>query len=241
MSTVAVIQARHTSTRLPGKMLLALADIPVIEHIVRRVRAVASIDRVCISIPVGDSQAPLADFITTLEGVHLSRGPEEDLLTRFAIAAEETGADVIVRLWGDCPAIDPALISVMLDSFTRSKADWAYLNDQSGYPLGNECQAISRKALGIAAAEATSDVDLEAVHSYLDRIPARFSKCSVVRPGSAGQSKLQMLLDTADDYRKLGTIFDTLYPANPLFGLAETEALAAREPELFRPGNQNEL
>lgn len=234
MNTVAVIQARHTSTRLPGKMLLPLAGIPVIEHIVRRARAVPAIDHICVSIPAGDAQAPLADFIETLEGVHLSRGPEEHLLTRFAIAAAETGADVIVRLWGDCPAIDPGLIRVMLDTFTASKADWAYLNDKSGYPLGNECQAIRRKVLDIAANEVTSPADLEAVHTYLDRNADRFSKCSIVRSGVNDQSKLQMLLDTADDYRKLGTIFDTLYPTNPLFGLTETESLAEIEPALFR-------
>ena len=236
MNTVAVIQARHTSTRLPGKMLLPLAGMPVIEHIVRRARAVPAIDHICVSIPDGDAQAPLADFIETLEGVHLSRGPEEHLLTRFAIAAAETGADVIVRLWGDCPAIDPSLIRVMLDTFNASKADWAYLNDKSGYPLGNECQAITREMLDIATAEATSPNDLEAVHTYLDRDPARFLKCSILRPAADRQSNRQMLLDTAEDYRKLSVIFAALYPANPLFGLTETEALAEQEPVLFAAG-----
>jgi spore coat polysaccharide biosynthesis protein SpsF len=236
VNTVAIIQARHTSTRLPGKMLLPLAGIPVIEHIVRRARAVPAIDHICVSIPAGDAQAPLAEFIDTLASVHLSRGPEEHLLTRFAIAADETDADVIVRLWGDCPAIDPALIGVMVDNFTASKADWAYLNDQSGYPLGNECQAISRKVLDTAAREVTSDIDLEAVHAYLERDPARFLKSSVVRPGIDGQSNWQMLLDTAEDYRKLSAIFDALFPVNPLFGLAETEAFAELEPVLFKAG-----
>ncbi len=236
MTTVAVIQARHTSTRLPGKMTLPLSGVPVIEHIVARARSVAEIDRICVSIPTGDAQAPLADFIATLGDVHLSRGPEENLLARFAIAADETAADVVVRLWGDCPAIDPALIGVTLAAFKDSGADWAYLNDKSGYPLGNESQTITRAALLAAVQEATTASDQENVHSFLDRYPQRFRKCTVARTGCATPSKLQMLLDTADDYRKLGVIFDTLYPADPLFGLAATEALAERRPELFASG-----
>jgi spore coat polysaccharide biosynthesis protein SpsF len=233
MNTVAIIQARHTSTRLPGKMLLPLAGRPVITHIVNRARAVPGIDRICVSIPEGEHQAPLADYIATLDDVHLSRGPEEDLLHRFAIAARETNARTIVRLWGDCPAIDPDLIGVMLDAFRAADADWAYLSDQSGYPLGNECQAISRAALDAAAAEATTATDLEAVHAYLARDPERFKKCTVKRPG-AEPSGLQMLLDTGNDYRKLSEIFAALYTSDPLFGLALTEALAETRPELFR-------
>ena len=232
MNTVAVIQARHTSTRLPGKMLLPLADLPVIAHIVNRARAGPGIDQICVSIPEGEHQAPLAAYIETLNDVHLSRGPEEDLLHRFAIAARETGAETIVRLWGDCPAIDPDLIGVMLDVFRDTRADWAYLNDQSGYPLGNECQAISRAALDAAAAEADSAADLEAVHTFLARDPDRFKKCTVKRP-DAEPSGLQMLLDTGNDYRKLSEIFAALYTQDPLFGLALTEALAETRPELF--------
>jgi len=165
--------------------------------------------------------------------VHLSRGPEEDLLHRFAIAAEETGADTIVRLWGDCPAIDPALIGVMIRAFWQAKADWAYLSDHSGYPLGNECQAMTRATLGAAAYEASTLTDLEGVNTYLARYPERFLKCDVTRPGTDTQSPLQMLLDTQTDYRKLSAIFTMLFPENPLFGLAETEALAETQPALF--------
>ncbi len=233
MTTVAIIQARHTSSRLPGKMTLPLAGIPVIEHIVRRIRTVESIDSICITIPEGKAQAPLAEVIATLDGVHLSRGPEEHLLTRFSIAARETGADVIVRLWGDCPAVDPSLVRSALDAFQSESPDWSYLSDKSGYPLGSEHQIISRAALDAAAAAVTDDADLEAVHSWFDRHPADFRKLDIIRPGSGRPSPLQVLLDTADDYAKLCKIFDALYPDDPLFGFRAVEELAAREPAWF--------
>jgi len=236
MTTVAIIQARHTSSRLPGKMILPLCGVPVIEHIVRRIRTVKSIDKICITIPEGPAQAPLADVVDALGDVHLSRGPEEHLLTRFAIAASETSADVIVRLWGDCPAVDPSLVADAIATFFTEAPDWTYLSDQSGYPLGSENQVIARDALDMAACEVHGDSDLEAVHTWFSKHPDRFRKIVIRRPGAQGQSPLQVLLDTPEDYVKLGKIFETLYPADPLFGYAGIEALADTHPALFTAG-----
>lgn len=236
MTTVAIIQARHTSTRLPGKMLLPLAGIPVIDHIVRRARAVAGIDKICVTIPEGDAQAPLADFIASMTDVHLSRGPEEHLLTRFAIAARETDADVIVRLWGDCPAIDPSLIDLSRRAFFSEHPDWTYLSDKSGYPLGSENQVIARAALDCAAGETTDEKDLEAVHTWFYKHSDRFRMLDIRRPGSTGQHPIQVLLDTEADYAKLCKMFEALYPANPLFGVRDIEALALKAPALFTIG-----
>jgi spore coat polysaccharide biosynthesis protein SpsF len=234
MTTVAVIQARHTSTRLPGKMILPLAGLPVIAHPVRRAQAAPGIDKVCVTIPEGDAQAPLADAVEKLDGVHLSRGPEEHLLTRFVIAARETGADIVVRLWGDCPAVDPALVGLALDRFRAEKPDWAYLNDKSGWPLGSECQVLARALLETAAAEVTDEKDLEYVHPWFDRHPERFRKLALTRSANPAPSPLEMLLDTEADYAKLCKIFERLYPLNPLFGMADIETLAAGEPDLFQ-------
>ncbi|MGJ3258682.1 MAG: cytidylyltransferase domain-containing protein [Rhodospirillales bacterium] len=234
MTTVAVIQARHTSTRLPGKMILPLAGLPVIAHPVRRAQAAPGVDKVCVTIPEGDAQAPLAGAVERLDGVHLSRGPEEHLLTRFVIAARETGADIVIRLWGDCPAVDPALVGLALDSFRAEKPDWAYLNDKSGWPLGSECQVLARGLLETADAEVTDEKDLEYVHSWFDRQPERFRKLEITRPGGAGQHPLEVLLDTEADYARLGKIFERLYPLNPLFGMADVETLATEAPELFQ-------
>ncbi len=239
MTTVAIIQGRHTSSRLPGKMTLPLCGIPVIEHIVERARNIPEIDRICVTIPEGDAQAPLAEFIQTLKDVHLSRGPEENLLRRFVIAATETGADRVVRLWGDCPAIDPAVIQHLLRAWDTANTDWAYLSDDSGYPLGNECQAFDAQALLTADHEVTNIQDQEYVHTYLENNADRFSCCKVYRDGTPSKqtNRPQILLDTAFDYENLCRIFEALYPASPVFGVSEVEKLANARPELFRPAS----
>lgn len=235
MTTVAVIQARHTSTRLPGKMLLPLCNVPVITHIIARAQSVSEIDQICVTIPEGEAQRPLADYIGTLENVHLSRGPEENLLRRFAIAAEQTSADIVIRLWGDCPAIDPAVIRQLILNFQVEQTDWAYLSDQSGYPLGYECQAFLAHVLATADRDVTNAFDQEALHTFLNKHPELFSRTNIWKDNIPEQypSELQILLDTDQDYKKLCAIFGALYPASPLFGLADVIKLAAQHPELL--------
>jgi spore coat polysaccharide biosynthesis protein SpsF len=235
MNTVAVIQARHTSTRLPGKMLLPLAGKPVIEHIIDRARCVAGIDEVCVTIPHGEAQKPLEIFLMSLNNVRLSRGPDDDLLRRFARAAHKTDAEVVVRLWGDCPAIDPTVIDHLLNEFYSNGADWAYLNDKSGYPLGYECQAYKRDALRVANLEVTDPTEREFIHSYFLRHPMRYKYANVTRHchGPVTPSTLQLLLDTPSDYCKLVEVFDRLYGHSPAFGLTDIEMLAKSMPSLF--------
>lgn len=239
MTTVAVIQARHTSTRLPGKMLLPLSNVPVISHIIARAQSVSEIDQICVTIPEGEAQKPLADYISMLDNVHLSRGPEENLLRRFAIAAKQTNTDIVIRLWGDCPAIDPAVIQHLLSTFHTMKTDWTYLSDNSGYPLGNECQVFNTWALHAADKEATSKKDQEFVHTYLENNADRFTCSKVYRDGTPSKqiNRPQILLDTASDYANLCKIFEALYLISSIFNVAEVEKLAASKPELFRPAS----
>ena len=235
MTTVAVIQARHTSTRLPGKMLLPLCNVPVISHIIARAQSVSEIDQICVTLPEGVAQKPLADYIGTLENVHLSRGPEKNLLRRFAIAAEQTSAEIVIRLWGDCPAIDPTVIRQLIQNFHNEQTDWAYLSDQSGYPLGYECQAFRTHVLTKADREVTDAFDKEALHTFLNKYPERFSRTNIWRDDIPEQcpSELQILLDTDQDYKKLCAIFEALYPSSSLFGLSDVIKLVAQHPELF--------
>lgn len=235
MKTVAVIQARHTSSRLPGKMLLPLCNIPVIAHIIARAQSVSEIDQICVTIPEGDAQRPLAEYIGMLDNIHLSRGPEENLLRRFTIAAEQTSADIVIRLWGDCPAIDPAVIRQLILTFRSEQTDWAYLSDKSGYPLGYECQAFRAHVLAAADREVTKAYDQEALYTFFENYPERFSRTDIWKSNDQNQQpiKMEILLDTAEDYKKLCIIFEALYPSSSLFGYADIIKLAVQRPEVF--------
>ena len=238
--TVAIIQARHTSTRLPGKCIFPLAGKPVIGHIVDRMKAVPGIDAVCVAIPEGEQQAPLARVIENLAEVSISRGPDDDILRRFTIAAELMGADIIVRVCADCPAIDPIAVSRMLTIHNEGRSECTILGIDSGYPWGYECHAINREALDLADQEANDFDCREDIHPYFRLHPDRFPIVRAYRADGL-QNNVEILLDTQDDYQRLQIIFNQLYSRSPVFGIREVDELYRTSPRLFKLKDESNL
>jgi len=231
VTCAAIIQARYNSTRLPGKALLPLADRPVLGHIVERARRIPGIDVVAVTVPDGPNQEPLIDFVGGIEGIRLSRGPEADLARRYRVAAGECGATTVVRLWADCPVLDPALTGALLAAARGAGMPFATIPLDSGYPEGVEAHVMTVEALAAADVEATATDERETIHLFFSRRPERFPALHFRR--QPNRHALKVLLDTPDDYRRLRQVFDILYPGNPAFGVAEVETLAAVRPELF--------
>ncbi len=231
MTCAAIIQARYNSTRLPGKAVLPLAGRPVIAHVAERARHIPGVDAVAVTVPEGAGQEPLLDAVSAIPGVRLARGPEEDLARRCRIAADDCGAATVVRLWADCPVIDPALAGALLAAQRIAGVPLATIPMDSGYPEGVEAHVMTVAALAAADDEAKAADERETIHLFFSRRPERFPALHFRR--QPDRHALKVLLDTADDYQRLKQVFDLLYPENPQFGVAEVEALAAIRPELF--------
>lgn len=227
----AIIQARYNSTRLPGKAVLPLAGRPVLTHIVERARRIPGVDVVAVTIPDGPNQGPLIELVSSMEGVRLSRGPEEDLARRYWIAAGDCRATTVVRLWADCPVLDPALAGALLAAARGAGVPFATIPLDSGYPEGVEVHVMTIEVLAAADAEAIEADERETIHLFFSRRPERFPALHFHR--QPNRHALKVLLDTPDDYRRLKKVFYILHPRNQAFGVAEVEALAAQRPELF--------
>ena len=233
MTAVAVIQARQNSTRLPGKAVLPLAGRPVIAHVADRARLIPGVAAVAVTVPDGLGQEPLVAAVGGLKGVGLCRGPENDLIRRFIIAAEASRAAIVVRLWADCPALDPTVAGALLAAARAAGVPFATLPSDSGYPEGVEAHVMTIEALRTADADAADAEDREIIHGFFARQPARFPAIHLRR--QPDRHAIKVLLDTPGDYARLKQVFEILYPRNPAFGVAEIEALAAERPELFTP------
>ena len=116
MKIVATIEARMTSSRLPGKVLLPVQGKPMLYHLVNRLKAVPSINEIVLATTINSTDDVLIDFAKQ-ESILSYRGSEEDVMSRVIGAAETADADVIVEITGDCPIIDPD------KHFTLSRAD----------------------------------------------------------------------------------------------------------------------
>ncbi len=233
----AAIQARFTSTRLPGKMLMEFEGRTVIEHLIGRLRQVPAIGRIAVSIPSGDDQTPLVEHVESL-GILVSRGPTDDILKRMLNAAEAAGAARVVRVFGDSPMIDPAVIAKMLDDHATSGAQWARVDVASGWPHGNEVQSFDTELLSSIDVEARTFDERQDIQPYLLRFPDRFRMFDVRRPGRPKnpENQIELMLDTPADRDRLARIFRRLYSGDPCFGVDAIEALAQAAPQLFDRG-----
>lgn len=230
MSVTAIIQARMTSTRLPGKVLLEAAGKPMLQHEIERVGRARKIDRIVIATTTNQSDNPIAELADRL-GVGLYRGPENDVLTRFAGAAAADGAETIVRLTGDCPLLDPVLVDQVIEllEYNRPMPDYATNSFPRTWPIGLDVEVMRAEALAVAADEATDDYDHEHVTPFIYRQPQRFRLANLVSPRNL--SGHRWTLDTPADYQLLKQILEALLPRRPDFGLDDILTLLAEHPD----------
>jgi spore coat polysaccharide biosynthesis protein SpsF len=123
---VAVIQARMGSSRLPGKVLKPVAGKPLLWHIIHRLRQCRTVDRIAVATSTDPRDAAIEQFCVD-EGIACLRGPLHNVLERYRMAAERTGAATLLRVTGDAPLIDPGLIDYLVTGMTRACADFAQL------------------------------------------------------------------------------------------------------------------
>jgi spore coat polysaccharide biosynthesis protein SpsF len=196
-----VIQARMSSTRLPGKVLMDIAGRPALRLQLDRLARSEQLDEIVIATSTDPSDDPVADFARA-NGVRLSRGPLHDVLERYRQAGEESGSDAVVRITGDCPLIDPAITDEVIALWRSSDADYATnRGEPRTYPVGMDTEVVKRSVLETAAREATDPYDREHVTPFVITRPERFPAVQIDLEPSLGHVRLT--LDTPDDLELL--------------------------------------
>lgn len=230
MRTVAVIQARMSSTRLSGKVLLPFGQGTVLEQVVHRVRKTPGLDAVCVAIPMGEEHNSVADEARRIGNLLITRGSEDDVLDRYRQAARESDADLVLRVTSDCPLIDPAVCGAVLDA-GRHSGNYARTSFATGYPLGLDCEAIPRTCLDQAWADAKAPDEREHVTPYIWRRPDLFPQIHITRHPCRREWRLT--LDEPSDYEAL-TEIDRALPAGTLdVGFDALETLLVGRPDLL--------
>jgi spore coat polysaccharide biosynthesis protein SpsF (cytidylyltransferase family) len=196
--TVAIVQARMGSTRLPGKVLLPILGEPMIAWVMRRTSRARSLDGVVLattSLPEDDALARWAEEA----GWPVTRGSPSDLLDRYLQAAREHDAGTVVRITSDCPLIDPAVVDDVGDAFRAGAVDYASNTlEPRTYPRGLDVEVVARMALERADREDSNPAWREHATPYLYRHPELFRLLRV--PFERDESEERWSVDTAEDY-----------------------------------------
>lgn len=225
---LAILQARVSSTRLPGKVLKPLLGEPMLVRQIERIRRAKSIDQVVVAT----SLAPDDDAIESLCRSHeltCFRGSLEDVLDRFYQVACAYPADSVVRLTGDCPLIDPDLIDRVAELHEKGGFDYTSNSVERTYPDGLDVEVVRFDSLRQAWRDAKLQSEREHVTSYLYKHPELFKIGQLKQ--SVDQSAMRWTVDEPADYELVGRIFAALYPARPAFGMGDVLALLAEHPE----------
>lgn len=232
---LALIQARLGSSRLPGKsrLPLPLAAAPeahtLLGHVVGRARRATAVHEVMVATSTEVADDALATLAARL-GVGVFRGPENDVLARFAGALAQAGpATAVVRLTADNPAIDPAFIDAAVAHHLATGADYTHT---TGLPLGTNVEVLSAAALRRAHAEACQPDEREHVTPYLRRHPELFRPETLTRAVAPAVAALRLTIDYPSDYALLSLLFTELGPDFSLTDPAGLPALLARYPWL---------
>lgn len=229
--TVAIIQARMGSTRLPGKAMLPLAGQPVLAHVIARARLIVGLDAVCVAIPDRGEQQAIVDHVGGESDVVLAVGPEEDVLKRYAMAAQMTGADTVLRITSDCPLLDPAIASVVLAATDRT-GGYARTAFNSGVPLGYDTEAAPVELLEIADREAIDPYHREHVTPFVWQHPERFPVALIDR--LPDRRSWRLTLDAPADYELMQQLFEAHGANDPTFGLTRLEQTLTNFPNLLQ-------
>lgn len=232
MRTVAIIQARMGSSRLPGKVLLDIAGQPMLARVVERARRAKTVDEVMVATTIDPSDDPIVDFCQE-RGIAYYRGSVFDVLDRFYGAARQAGAELIVRITADCPVIDPAVIDLVVEAFHEQSADFACNRlpppAKRTWPIGLDTEVCAFSGLERAWKEASLPYEREHVMPYFYDEPGRFKVAVVEHEPDYGA--LRWTVDTAEDLALLREIFSH-FGGRDDFSWQEVRQLIEREPQL---------
>lgn len=229
---VAIVEARMTSSRLPGKVILPLAGRPSTQRLVERLRRSNYIDDIVVATTVNAQDDPLVDVCNKMNCRYF-RGSENDVLIRVLGAAHENKADVIVEITGDCPLVDHRIVDSVIELYYSGSYDYASNVVPVSFPIGFDAQVFATSVL--EKVNKLSDNPLDRVHvsSYIYTHPKIFNIVNMKAEGELFWPELGLTLDEQQDYALLNSIYESLVRIKEDFSAQDIIELLKKNPELI--------
>jgi len=233
---VAIIQARTGSSRLPNKVLAELANKnSMLYYVIQRCQQSRLTNKVVVATSVLQRDDPVEEIAKSI-GVNVYRGSENDVLQRYLEAASQENADPIIRITGDCPLVDPAIIDQVLDCYFHESVDYVSNNiSVHGFPRGMDCEVVSYSSLQRVMNE-TSEEDVhyrEHATNYIYGHPELFKIFLLDPPDYFKRYDVRLCVDEETDLELVRYICEHFYPKED-FTLAEIIDFLDRNPEIAK-------
>ncbi|KZB71718.1 MULTISPECIES: cytidylyltransferase domain-containing protein [Thalassospira] len=229
--TAITIQARMTSTRLPGKVLKPVMGRTLLELMVERLRRIQCANEIILCTTENATDDVLAAEASRL-GILCFRGSEEDVMSRVLGAAKYYDVEHIIETTGDCPLIDPGICDKVFEKYRISGADYCSNIYKRCFPIGMDVQVFSTRVLADAFARTNDLEEREHVSLFIYRHPELYSLEWIEASAELFDPNLRLTVDTEDDYKLVTAVYEDLYPNNPNFELKDILQLVASRPDL---------
>jgi len=234
---LALLQARVSSTRLPGKVLMPILGKPILLLEIERIQRSHAIDKLIVATSTGKEDDGIVEMCSNA-GVECFRGSLNDVLDRCYQAALPYKPDHVMRLTGDCPLIDPEVIDATIDFYLQGAYDYVSnaLASEETFPDGLDTEIFSRAALTTAWQEAVLPSHREHVTQFIIKNPERF-RLGYYK-SFEDLSHLRWTVDEPEDFELIKKIYEKLYPNYPAFVMKDVLHLLDKQPELLEINSQ---
>lgn len=212
----AIIQARMTSTRLPGKVLIKIKSKPMLWHVVNRLKFSRRLNDIVLAIPNTKKNDILEKFAKN-NNIKYFRGSEEDVLLRYYETAKKFKINVIVRITSDCPLIDPQVVDLIIEKHLDSNADYTSNTLQRTFPRGLDTEVFNFKVLEKTQQKAKKKYQKEHVTPYICENPNVFKLQNIKAKGRLKRPDLRLTVDTKEDLQLIKEIYKRLYKSKKIF------------------------
>lgn len=225
----AIVQARMTSSRLPGKVLKEIMGTPILAYLIERLTFSKLIDKIILATTTNKEDDDIASFAVR-EKIPCYRGSENDVLDRYYQAAAKFDISHIVRITGDCPLVDPYLCDKMIGECLNAKAGYVYMGPS--FAEGLDCEVLSFSALEKAWKDSVLKSEREHVTLYIYNHPELFNH--IVLHNETDDSKYRITIDEPEDYAVVKLIIEKLYRKGlQPFSTAEIKDFLDKNPDIL--------
>ena len=233
MKVIAIVQARMGASRFPNKVMQLINGVPMIELLLRRLNKAKRVDQIILATSDALLDQPLCDHVRGLY-YDVFQGSENDVLDRYYQAAKLYQADTVVRITGDCPLIDPAIVDHVIAAYESQDVDYMSNILPPTYPDGLDTEVFSFRALELAANQATKSRDREHVTPFI-RESGLFKTGNLAHDEDL--SRERWTVDEPVDFEVITAVFDHFHPRTD-FSWLEVMALRKKRSDLFKGNEQ---
>lgn len=236
VNIVIVVQARMSSSRLPGKVLMPILGKTLLSRMIERLQMIKHQAQIVIA-----TSEEASDDVIEQEALKINvpcyRGNLNNLLDRHYQVAKKWNADIVLKIPSDCPLIDPRVIDTVLDFYFANEGQYDYVGNlhPATYPDGNDVEIMTLTCIEKAWKEATRSLELEHTTPYIWENPDKFRIANVAwNTGLDYSMSHRFTIDYEADYQFIKRVFEELYPAKPDFSCDDILALLDQKPEIYQ-------